>query len=289
MIRSMTGYARSERTGEWGRLVWEMRSVNHRYLELQFRMPDEFRTLDADLRQRADQICSRGKIEANLRWQADSAEASVPLRLDTARLDQVVQMLDEVHMRHPGLMACDAMRLLSYPGVVRQEAPSAESMLGAALSLFEDVLQDFAGTREREGAKLAEFINTRASQLLELSLKTAERAALVRQQWPERLRAKVEELRATVEPARFEQEVVLALQRLDVDEELSRLRTHVDEIRRVLKRKDPVGRRLDFLMQELNREANTLSSKSQDAEMTLCAVDMKVLIEQMREQVQNIE
>lgn len=288
MIRSMTGYARSESQGPWGRLSWEMRGVNHRYLDLQFKLPDDFRSLENEFRNQATAHVARGKVECGLRYQREGSTGG-SISVDEARLLDVRNALDLISQTLTAVALPDALRVLSYPGVTREETPDTAPMLKAARMLFEQTLQDFTDTRTREGRRLGEFLLERCDALQTLAGQVRERYAAVRSQWWERMRARAHELGVELDPARFEQELVLALQRLDVEEEISRLLSHLLEVRATLERPEPVGRRLDFLMQELNREANTLSSKSQDAEMTRYAVEMKVGIEQMREQVQNIE
>lgn len=288
MIRSMTGYARAEAQGPWGRLSWELRSVNHRYLELSVRMPDELRALEADARQRLNARLSRGKVEAGLRYSREGA-AAAPVALDEDHLRQLQQALDTVRRSGIAVGAADPVRVLAWPGVVRAESPDPAPVLGAALELLERALADFTATREREGTRIADYLAERCAAIESHVAQVRARLPQVRAQWAEKLRARCRDLGVEVEAGRLEQEVVLAAQRLDVDEELSRLSAHLAEVRKVLAREDAVGRRLDFLMQELNREANTLSSKSQDAEVTRHAVEIKVVIEQLREQVQNVE
>lgn len=288
MIRSMTGYARVEQQTSFGRISWEMRSVNHRYLDLSFKLPEEFRSLENDLRNAAGMQLSRGKVEISLRYNRESATASA-LQLDTDRLAHLRDALDTVGGLMGPMSVPDPLRLLAFPGVVRAELPDFTPLIAAAREAFDALLVDFSDTREREGERLQQFLLARCDELLAQVTQVRVRYPEVRTQWLERLRARCGDLGVDVEPARLAQEVALAASRLDVEEELSRLEAHVTEVRKILKRKEAVGRRLDFLMQELNREANTLSSKSQDADMTRCGVDMKVLIEQMREQVQNIE
>lgn len=288
MIRSMTGYARAELQGPWGRLSWEMRSVNHRYLDLQFKLPDDFRGLENEFRTQALGHLARGKVECSLRWTRDTASAGA-LELDHDRLVQVRNALDQIAQALTAVALPDPLRVLAYPGVTREAPQDQTPLLQAARQLFKQTLDEFAGARAREGERLGHYLDERCGAIDTLSVQVRERYAQVRGQWLERLRQKARDLQVELESARVEQELVIALQRLDVDEELSRLGSHLLEVRAALARPEPVGRRLDFLMQELNREANTLSSKSQDAEMTRCAVDMKVAIEQMREQVQNIE
>jgi uncharacterized protein (TIGR00255 family) len=289
MIRSMTGYARLEQQETWGRLSWDLRSVNHRYLDIQFKLPEEFRAIENELRALATPKIARGKIEIGLRF-SRSAAAIGGLQIDVARLKALHVAMELVARELSLSTAPDPLRVLAWPGVVHEETETASVVpLAEAAQLFKRALDDFSDTRGREGERLKSYILERIESMGELVARVRERAPQVRDAWAERLRGRCRELGVEVEPARLAQEVALAAQRLDVDEELSRLDSHFVELRDTLAREEAVGRRLDFLMQELNREANTLSSKSQDAEMTRCAVEMKVLIEQMREQVQNLE
>lgn len=288
MIRSMTGYARFESQNDDGRVVWEMRAVNHRYLDLSFKLPEDFRVLEADIRAAVAPAISRGKVEISLRYSRENASAST-LVIDQDRLVEVQQALDAVGAQLGASAVPDPLRILQFPGVVRAEQPDFTALIELARQGLEALIKDFNDTREREGERLGSFLMERAEGLQVAASAVRERFPQVRDGWLDRLRARCAELGVEVEPARLAQELALAASRLDVEEELSRLEAHLAELRKVLKRKEAVGRRLDFLMQELNREANTLSSKSQDAEMTRHGVDMKVLIEQMREQVQNVE
>jgi uncharacterized protein (TIGR00255 family) len=287
-IRSMTGYARVESTGPHGRISWELRSVNHRYLDVQFKLPEEFRPLENELRVQAAARVSRGKVEIGLRY-AREAAAGERIELDRGRLQQLKDAMNDVAAEIGATGVPDPLRVLAFPGVIRQEQADFTPLLAEARVLFERALDDFTETRAREGARLAQYLLERCASLEELVARVRTRYPLVRDQWLARLRQRCADLGVDVEPQRLAQEAVLASQRLDVDEEMSRLTGHIEEVRKTLKRGESVGRRLDFLMQEFNREANTTSSKSQDAEMTQHAVEMKVLIEQMREQVQNIE
>ena len=288
MIRSMTGYARAEAQGPWGRLAWELRSVNHRYLDLSLRIPDELRGVENDARQTLGARLSRGKVEASLRFTRETAAAGA-LALDPHQLRQLREAVDAVGEAIGATTPPDPMRVLSWPGVVKAEAPDLAPVAAEAMALLDRALRDFTQTREREGARLAQYLTERCGAIEAHVADVRARLPEVRTQWVEKLRARCRDLGVDVDPARLEQEVVLAAQRLDVDEELSRLAVHLGEVRKTLSRDDAVGRRLDFLMQELNREANTLSSKSQDSEITRHAVDIKVVIEQLREQVQNVE
>ncbi len=288
MIKSMTGYARVERAGEFGRISWEMRSVNHRYLDIQFKVPEEFRVLEGELRVVAGTKLSRGKVECALRYQREVA-ANDQIELDFNRIRQLRYALDVLNTEFGATTAPDPVRLLTFPGVVREERADFAPLLAEARTLFDEALDEFTAFRVSEGERLAQYLIERCDSMLGLVTQLRQRYPFVRDQWLERMRARCNDLGVEVEPQRLAQEVALASQRLDIEEEMSRLESHVKEVRQAFSRADAVGRRLDFLMQELNREANTTSSKSQDAEMTRCAVDLKVIIEQMREQVQNIE
>lgn len=288
MIRSMTGYARVEASGAWGRMSWELRSVNHRYLDVQLKMPEEFRALEGELRQAAGSRISRGKVECGLRYLRD-AGGEGQLRLNLPRLAALRTAMDQVAHEIGATAVPDPMRVIAFPGVLDEDQADFAPLIAQARKLFEAALTDFTQTREREGERLLQFILERCTALGALTEQVRLRFPQVREQWLARVKARCAELGVDVEPQRLAQEVALSSQRLDVEEEMSRLLSHLEEVRQSLVRGESVGRRLDFLMQELNREANTLSSKSQDAEMTRCAVEMKVAIEQIREQVQNIE
>lgn len=287
MIRSMTGFASGGAEGPWGRVDWELRSVNHRYLDVQFRMPEEFRGLEAELRQLAGTVLSRGKVEVQLRYTLSAAGDA--LEVDTTRLAQLKNAVDAVESSWGALATPDPLRVLGFNGVLRQQDIDFTPFIDAARGSFLDAVQALDATRAREGERLGGILADRCDALVAQVVVVRQRYPEVRGQWLDRLRQRCIELDVEVDSSRLEQELALVSQRLDVDEEMSRLDGHIDEVRAVLQRREAVGRRLDFLMQELNREANTLSSKSQDAEMTRAAVEMKVVIEQMREQVQNVE
>jgi uncharacterized protein (TIGR00255 family) len=287
MIASMTGFARRELAGSWGTLTCELRSVNHRYLEPGFRLPEELRPLESDLRQLLGKNFKRGKIDCTMHLRAAQA-AERELRLDATALARVAAAIGQVSRALPGATV-DAVEVLRWPGVVETASPDSEALLGAGRTLFQQTLDDLGAMRLREGKRLGDLIEQRCAGL-------ATQVVLVRGRLPEiqarvrtRLNERVAELLASVDRDRIEQELVLQLQRLDVAEELDRLTGHIEETRRVMSGSEAAGRRLDFLRQELNREANTLASKSQDLDTTRMTVDMKVLIEQMREQVQNVE
>ena len=288
MIVSMTGFARREATGPWGTLVCELRSVNHRFLECGFRLPDDLRAAESELRQIATRELKRGKVDCTLTFRAGHG-AEVALDVDREALERVLTRVRELAAVFPDRHTVNLMDVLRWPGVVREDSAGGEELLVAAKQLFAASVSELAAARTREGARLRELIEQRCSTLEALVATVRTRLPEVQARVRERLNDRLAELKAQVDQDRLEQELAMLLQRLDVDEELDRLTGHIAEIRRVTGAGEPAGRRLDFLMQELNREANTLSSKSQDLETTRAAVEMKVVIEQMREQVQNIE
>jgi uncharacterized protein (TIGR00255 family) len=287
MIASMTGFARRELSGPWGSLVCELRSVNHRFLESGFRLPEELRSVESDLRQHLGQAVRRGKLDCTIIYRPAQA-AAMTLEVDAAALERLTSRLDELQRVIP-LGSVDLLEVLRWPGVLKDQTTAGEELLAAVRELFEAAIGDLCAARSREGEKLRAVLEQRCESLEALVKQVQARLPDIHARLTAKIRDRIKELAAGADQDRLEQEIALLLQRLDVDEELERLSGHVAEIRRVLAGNEPAGRRLDFLMQELNREANTLSSKSQDLETTRAAVDMKVLIEQMREQVQNAE
>jgi uncharacterized protein (TIGR00255 family) len=288
MIASMTGFARRETTGSWGTLVCELRSVNHRFLEAGFRLPDELRAAEGDLRARLARQLRRGKVDCTLTYRRPQGAASA-LDIDPAALERLMTAVEVVTRSVRESSTVNALDVLRWPGVLREEGASGEQLLAVTYAVFGATLEDLVAARAREGARLRELLEQRCTSLEELVAAVRTRLPEIQARVRARLDERLAELGAQVDRERLEQELALLLQRLDVDEELERLSGHIEEVRRVIGGSEPAGRRLDFLMQELNREANTLSSKSQDLETTRSAVDMKVLIEQMREQVQNAE
>jgi uncharacterized protein (TIGR00255 family) len=287
MIASMTGFARREVAGSWGTLTCELRSVNHRYLEPGFRLPEELRPLESDLRQLLAKGLKRGKVDCTMHLRG-TLGAERELRIDAVALERVSGAVREVLAALPKATV-DAVEVLRWPGVVEAAAPDSEALLAAGRSLFQQTLDDLGAMRSREGQRLGDLIEQRCAGLVTQVAQVRTRLPEIQQRVRTRLNEKIAELMAAVDRDRIEQEVVLQLQRIDVAEELDRLTGHIEETRRIMKSGEAAGRRLDFLMQELNREANTLASKSQDLDTTRITVDMKVLIEQMREQVQNVE
>jgi uncharacterized protein (TIGR00255 family) len=288
MIASMTGFARRETTGSWGTLVCELRSVNHRFLEAGFRLPDELRSAESELRTRLARQLRRGKVDCTLSYRRPQG-AGGALEVDGVALERLLAAVSVVMGSQREAFTVNALDVLRWPGVLREDTASGEQLLAVAYAVFGATLEELVAARAREGARLRELLEQRCAALEALVAGVRARRPEVQARVRLRLDERVAELRAAVERERLEQELALLLQRLDIDEELERLDGHISEVRRVIGGSEPAGRRLDFLMQELNREANTLSSKSQDLETTRSAVDMKVLIEQMREQVQNAE
>jgi uncharacterized protein (TIGR00255 family) len=288
MIASMTGFARRETTGSWGTLVCELRSVNHRFLEAGFRLPDELRAAEGELRTRLTRQLRRGKVDCTLSYRRPQG-VDTALEVDAQALARLLAAVQVVNSALRAPAAVTALDVLRWPGVLREDSASGEQLLAVAYAVFGATLEDLVAARGREGARLRELLEQRCTGLETLIAGVRARLPEVHARVRTRLDERLAELGTSVEPERIEQELALLLQRLDVDEELERLSGHITEVRRVIGGSEPAGRRLDFLMQELNREANTLSSKSQDLETTRSAVDMKVLIEQMREQVQNAE
>ena len=289
MIHSMTGFARRETSGAWGQLTCEVRSVNHRYLEPGFRLPEELRGLEGELRQTLPKLLRRGKVDCTVHLRA-TREAERELQVDEATLKRVLERVRDIASRAGGTaVSLDPIDVLRWPGVLQDSAPDNDALAAATRALFKDSVHELVAMRAREGERLRELVLQRCEALVGLIGSARAQLPELRDRAHHRLQTRLVELGATVEATRFEQEVALLLQRADVDEELDRLDAHLAEIRRVLDGEEAGGRRLDFLMQELHREANTFSSKSQELDSTRLAVDMKVLIEQLREQVQNIE
>ena len=289
MINSMTGFASIEQAFEFGRLSWEIRTLNHRYMEIGLRLPEEFRVLEPRIRERIGEVVSRGKFDASLRLSDARAGqgANLALNRDLAQSLLAVQAeLGELagKARKPSLGT-----LLRWPGLVQEPLPDPEPMRQAALDLLDQALAQLLAMRRREGEAIQAALAERLDGVARWTGQIREWLPEIRAALRTRMSDRVAELAADMDPARLEQEVAILAQKMDVDEELDRLDAHVIEARRTLGRDGPVGRRLDFLMQEFNRESNTLSSKSVDARTSKAAVELKVLIEQMREQVQNAE
>jgi len=284
----MTGFARREQSGPWGTLTWELRTVNHRYLEVSCRLPEELRAAEGEFRQTIAAVVRRGKVDCTLNFRA-SAEAASPLELNRPLLEKLLVRTRELAAVAGALAPINPIDLLRWPGVVQDPGRDVTPLLAAAQAVLAEGLKALADARAREGARIREMLLQRCELLLKQVDTVVQRLPEVRTRIRARLAERVAQLGAEPNAERLEQELALLAQKMDVDEELDRLRSHIEEVRKALDGAEPAGRRLDFLMQELNREANTLSSKSQDTETTRSAVDMKVIIEQMREQVQNVE
>jgi uncharacterized protein (TIGR00255 family) len=284
----MTGFARAERATPTGHLAWEIRGVNHRFLEIGLRLPEDLRASEADFRRAIGTVARRGKVDATLYVRPVPASGR-DLSLDDGLLDRLVEHANALRRRLGPEGRIDAADLLRWPGVVKEAERDAAPLAAAAMDLLGEALAAFTTSRAAEGERIAQMLGSRSGQLRRIADEVGARLPEVQS----RIRAKMQErlaaLGAEVNAERLEQEVALLLQKMDVAEELDRLRSHVEELGATLASGEAVGRKLDFLMQEFNREANTLSSKSQDVETTRRAVELKVLIEQMREQVQNVE
>jgi uncharacterized protein (TIGR00255 family) len=288
LIRSMTGFAQAESGTPQGVLLWELRSVNNRYLEVQLRLPELFRPIENDVRQLAAARLGRGRVEASLSLRSVQGQPA------TSRLNLVLarQLIAHAHtladeLKNPA--ALNAVDLLRWPGVLEQEEQDLSALLPLALAGFESALADLDAARSREGARIEEMFERRLTEIEAAVAAVVSRLPTVLARIRERLAERIASLGIPADRERLEQEIALLAQKIDVSEELDRLTAHIAEFRSNLRSGTPVGRRLDFLVQELNREANTLGSKSADAETTRAAVDIKVLIEQIREQVQNVE
>lgn len=294
MIHSMTAFAREESDAEWGAAVWELRSVNHRYLDVSLRLPEELRSLDARVRERVAARVRRGKVECNLRVRP-SAAGRRGLSLDIGLVEGLLvaaRKVEAVAGRTPGgitLRRPTAVEILRWPGVVEPPGIDRESIEEAVIELLDRTLAGLVEARAREGARLGEMVGRRCEEVASIAGQTRAALPVIQERYHARLLARLDEAKVEADPSRLAHEMVMFASRSDVAEELDRLDTHVTEVREALASGSPVGRRLDFLMQELQREANTLGSKSADPDTSRASVDLKVLIEQMREQVQNIE
>ncbi|MFS1523651.1 YicC/YloC family endoribonuclease [Microbulbifer sp. 2304DJ12-6] len=286
-VRSMTAFGRAEAIFETGTAIWELRSVNHRYLEPNFRLPETARPLEAQLRDILRKNLSRGKIELTLTLKPNSGE-TVGLEINQALAQALLQAAKQVAANEDTL-PLNPLQILQWPGVIGEPETDPERQSATVLQAFRQALQQLRANREREGAELANFIEARLVGIEEQISQVRGLLPQILEAQREKLRSRLEEFSLDLDKERLEQEIVLLAQKADVDEELDRLGAHTAETRRVLSGGGAIGRRLDFLMQEFNREANTLSAKSIVTSTTQAAVELKVLIEQMREQVQNIE
>jgi len=287
MIRSMTAYARREIKGEWGSASWELRSVNQRYLETYIRMPEQFRSLEPVARERIRARLTRGKIECNLRFEPDT-RAQTSLMLNEKLAKQLVEAAQWVKMQSDE-GEINPVDILRWPGVMSAQEQDLDTIAAEIIMALDGALDDFIVARETEGQALKALIEQRLEGVSAEVVKVRAHMPEVLKWQRDRLTAKLAEAEIQLENTRLEQELLLMAQRIDVAEELDRLEAHIKETYNILKKKEAVGRRLDFMMQEFNRESNTLASKSINSEITNSAIELKVLIEQMREQIQNIE
>ncbi len=286
MLNSMTGFAREAAESPLGTLTCEIRAVNHRYLDVQFRLPEELRAKEVEFRQQVGETIQRGKVECSVHFRrTEESEGNLNREL----VGQLAKRVEEIKNLLPETRPIDPLDVLRWPGVVDQPEVDVEPLAAATVAVLSDTLSSLAEMRASEGKRIDAMLTTRCEDILKIASSVRQRMPLVLGAVRAKQQERLDKLDVEADPARLETELALMAQKLDVDEELDRLQSHISEIRKIIKTDEPAGRRLDFLMQELNREANTLGSKSADAETTKAAVDLKVLIEQMREQIQNIE
>lgn len=288
MISSMTAYARKEINQSWGTASWELRSVNQRYLETYIRMPEQFRTLEPIIRERLRGRLTRGKIECNLRFELDPASQHQELSLNEDLARQVLSAVNWIKTEYKS-GDVNPIDVLRWPGVLSAKEQNLDSISQEILALLDEAINELITVREREGEVLRDLIIQRLDSITTEVEKIRQWMPQILEWQKERLQNKLAEANIELDKSRLEQEIVLMAQRIDVAEELDRLLTHVKETYAILKKNEAVGRRLDFMMQEFNRESNTIASKSINADVTASAIELKVLIEQIREQVQNIE
>jgi uncharacterized protein (TIGR00255 family) len=284
----MTAFARQEVQTQQGDLTWEIRSVNHRYLEVALRLEERFRPLEMQIRKLFNDTLGRGKVDAVLRYKAPENQQT-GIHFDQKLARAVIESCEQLATMSKHVAPIDSLRVLQWPGVIQTETLDQAALNQAVISSLKVAINELIETRKTEGLALQGMIEQRCDEIEAIAIQTRQQMPVILENQRTRLVEKVAELGVNLDPERLEQEIVVLAQKSDVAEELDRLQSHVTEVRNVLKRQEPIGRRLDFLMQELNREANTLGSKSIDTETTRHSVDLKVLIEQMREQIQNIE
>jgi uncharacterized protein (TIGR00255 family) len=288
MIVSMTGYAAATQEMPYGSFNLEIRSVNNRYLDIQFRLPDDFRKLEPAMRELLTKQLSRGKVECRLNF-SPSANTENSQQLDQALLEKLLQLEQTVKTRHPTAPSLTVVEILKWPGMLGSDVAPGEESDEIGMTLLQTALNDLKAARIREGDKLKSVLLERIKQMRQLLQSAAPRIPALITAFEEKLRTRLEEILGTQENERIHQEITLFASKIDVDEELSRLQAHIDEVERIINKGGAVGKQLDFMMQELHREANTIGSKSVDLEITRISMELKVIIEQMREQVQNIE
>ena len=288
MTKSMTAFARIQQSLDEGELIWEIRSVNHRFLELNFKMPEDFRASETRFREILQHRLKRGKVECFLRFNPN-IQQSAGITINPQQAKSLVKACQQINDLLHQPSEVDPMEVLQWPGVVQESKLDMKPVLAASEVSLNKALDDLIANREREGERMGELIRQRCEAIQKIVKKTRKKMPEIQQRYQQKLRERLDTLDIEVKQDRLEQELVHLAQKMDVEEELDRLDSHLQELSEVLDRDDAVGRRLDFLMQELNREANTLGSKSADISSTNASVELKVLIEQMREQIQNIE
>ncbi len=288
MLSSMTSFARQQAQGDWGSATWEIRTVNHRYLEVYFRLPDDFRVLEQQCREKISEYLSRGKVDVNLKFQSGFV-AHPEIKLNQDMLNALSKATQIVESVFPKTGAINPLHILQWPGVVQNSELAIDSIAVPILNALDESLKELTRVRQREGMAISSLLVDRLNQMQTQLDVVIQRLPEINQQLRAKLVGKLKDVNVVVDNDRLEQELVYYVQRIDVSEELDRLATHILECHRIIKKGGAIGRRFDFLLQELNREANTLASKSVDTLQTHAAVNMKVLIEQLREQVQNLE
>ncbi|MDP1558091.1 MAG: YicC/YloC family endoribonuclease [Nitrosomonas sp.] len=284
----MTGYAITTKEIPCGSLNLELRSVNSRFLDIQFRMPDEFRLLESTIRDLLKTQINRGKIECRLNF-SSRFSTEHPQQINPKLLQKLVELNHSVKLSIPEAQSLGVADILQWPGMLESDTLPIEDLHETSLALLKTALTEFSATRMREGEKLKIILLTRVNQMRQLLLIIAPKIPALLAEFDEKLRSRLQDATINLEDDRIRQEISLFAGKIDVDEELSRLHTHLDEVERILSKGGSVGKRLDFMMQELNREANTIGSKSVDMEISRISIELKILIEQMREQIQNIE
>lgn len=289
MIKSMTAFSRKDKITADATLTWEMRTVNHRYLDIKLSLPSAFSIYENDLKEIIRNHLGRGKLDAKLTLDKNSADDAYKIQINADAVKALRAARQKIEALTKKPMNLSAMEILQWPGVIQEKENDPSSHLTTIKKLLNTTLIDLINMRELEGERMSQLILSRCDTISEIIKNVQKRRVEVLLAMREKTLKKIAELEITADNNRLEQELVYQAQRLDVDEELDRINSHLKEVKVTLKSKNPVGRRLDFLMQELNREANTLASKSNDAETTKAAVELKVLIEQMREQCLNIE
>lgn len=288
MTKSMTAFARIQNSLDEGELIWEIRSVNHRFLEVHFKMPEEFRASETRFREILQHRLKRGKIECFLRFNAN-VQLSADITINPQQAKSLISACQEINSLLHQPSEVDPMEMLQWPGVVQETKLDMKPVLVASEIALNKALDDLIANREREGQRMHDLILQRCEAIQKIVNKTRKKMPEIQERYQKKLREQLDEINIDVNHDRLEQELVHLAQKMDVDEEIDRLDSHLKEMNDVLNRDEAVGRRLDFLMQELNREANTLGSKSADISSTNASVELKVLIEQIREQIQNIE